>query len=47
MKKIIYLSIFFFQYSKPSEFLEMEKMIARELNKTKATNDGDVECKPS
>lgn len=35
------------KYTKPGEFLKMEKMIALELSKTKATKDGDVECNPS
>lgn len=32
---------------KPSEFINMEKLISAELSKTKASKDGDVECNPS
>ncbi|RNA17723.1 hypothetical protein BpHYR1_042112 [Brachionus plicatilis] len=34
-------------YMKPSEFINMEKLISAELSKTKASKDGDVECNPS
>ncbi|CAF0744861.1 unnamed protein product [Brachionus calyciflorus] len=34
-------------YTKPTEFLSMEKIITSELSKTKASKEGDVECNPS